>query len=221
MISILIPIYNGIEYIEESVSSVLAQTYENWEIIIGINGHEPNSKVFNIANKYTNISDKIKVIELYPIRGKSNALNSMLNYCKYDWIAILDVDDIWYPNKLELQVRYLENYDIIGTKCEYFQELSGCPTIPTGDISNFDFLSVNPVINSSSIIRKKYCEWNSQHDGVEDYDLWLTLRYIHNAKFFNLNQILVKHRIHRTSSFNNNNQNLVPNLITKYKNLIK
>ena len=46
MISILIPIYNGIEYIDESVSSVLKQTYNEWELLIGINGHPPNSDVY-------------------------------------------------------------------------------------------------------------------------------------------------------------------------------
>ena len=45
MISILIPIYNGVEFIEESVSSVLRQNYENWELLIGVNGHPPNSKI--------------------------------------------------------------------------------------------------------------------------------------------------------------------------------
>ncbi len=53
MISILIPIYNGIEFIEQSIGSVLTQTYKDWEIIIGINGHEPNSLTYQIANKYT------------------------------------------------------------------------------------------------------------------------------------------------------------------------
>ena len=51
MISILIPIYNGIEYINESVSSVLSQTYDKWELLIGINGHPPNSYVYQTATK--------------------------------------------------------------------------------------------------------------------------------------------------------------------------
>ena len=49
MISILIPIYNGVEFIEESVSSVLNQTYDQWELLIGINGHPQNSDVYKIA----------------------------------------------------------------------------------------------------------------------------------------------------------------------------
>ena len=49
MISILIPIYNGVEFIEESVSSVLNQTYDQWELLIGINGHSQDSEVYKIA----------------------------------------------------------------------------------------------------------------------------------------------------------------------------
>ena len=49
MISILMPIYNGIEFIDESVSSIMQQTYTEWELIIGVNGHPPNSEVFQKA----------------------------------------------------------------------------------------------------------------------------------------------------------------------------
>ena len=52
MITILLPIYNGIEYIEESVSSVLNQTFKEWELLIGVNGHPPVSEVFRIAKSY-------------------------------------------------------------------------------------------------------------------------------------------------------------------------
>lgn len=202
MISILIPIYNGIEFIEESVNSVLKQSYEKWEIIIGVNGHEENSEVYKIAKKYE--GDKIKVLDLFMIKGKSNALNKMLSFTSYDYIALLDVDDIWLPSKLETQLSYL-HYDVIGTKCVYFGDLSGIiPNIPTGDISHFDFVSVNPIINSSSIIRKEYCYWYSLYDGVEDYDLWLRLRK-QNKRFYNCDDVLVLHRIHTNSAFNTKN----------------
>ena len=59
MISILIPIYNGVEFIEESVSSVLRQNYENWELLIGINGHPPNSKTYLIAKEYESYFKKL------------------------------------------------------------------------------------------------------------------------------------------------------------------
>ena len=76
MISILMPIYNGIEFINESVKSVLNQTYKDWELIIGINGHPENSDVFKIAKQFETC-DKIKVYDLIGVKGKSNALNKI------------------------------------------------------------------------------------------------------------------------------------------------
>lgn len=205
MISILIPIYNGIEYIEECVQSVIIQTYENWEIIIGVNGHPYNSDVYEIAKKYEN--EKIHVYDIgihscTNLNGKSIALNKMLAFCKYDYVAILDVDDIWMPNKLEIQTEFIPQYDVVGTQCEYFGETSGVPPIPFGDLTEINFTTGNPIINSSSVIRKKICKWDISLWG-EDYELWLRLKD-ENKLFYNCNKILVKHRIHASSAFNSN-----------------
>ena len=203
MISILIPIYNGIEFIDDSVSSVLSQTYDNWELLLGVNGHPENSDVFQKAKEYEKKSNKIRVFDFYKIKGKSNTLNELKIYCKYKYIALLDVDDIWHPQKLEIQSNlFTHNYDVIGSRCIYFGEREGSiPIIPTGIISDFDFSIVNPIINSTSLIKKELCYWNSEWDGIEDYDLWLRLRKLNN-KFFNCNEILVRHRIHNASAFN-------------------
>ena len=75
-VTILMPIYNGIEFIDESVKSIMNQTWKKWELIIGINGHEAMSDIYLKAKEYEN--DQIHVVELYPIKGKSNALNEML-----------------------------------------------------------------------------------------------------------------------------------------------
>jgi teichuronic acid biosynthesis glycosyltransferase TuaG len=211
MITILMPIYNGIEFIEESVSSIINQTYEEWELIIGINGHPVNSAIFQKAKQYEN--EKIRVFDFYTLKGKSNTLNEMVKYAKYDWIALLDVDDKWLPTKLEKQLPFLSNYDIIGTMCQYFGDMNNHPNIPVNDVSNFDFFSVNPIINSSSIIRKDLCFWNEQWNGIEDYDLWLRL-WKKNYKFYNVPTIEVLHRIHRESAFNSKgNYNNVPALL--------
>jgi glycosyltransferase involved in cell wall biosynthesis len=212
------PIYNGIEFIEESVNSIIEQTFMEWELVIGINGHPENSEVYNIAKKYTNIDSRIKVYDLYTIKGKSNALNKMLEFCNYNYIALLDVDDIWHNKKLEIQTKFIENYDVIGSNCVLFGDIQGIvPTIPQYDFSNFDFFQVNPIINSSAIIKKELCYWNKEYDGVEDYDLWITLRK-RNKKFYNCPEILVKHRIHRASAFNSKgNGKKVPQLLERHK----
>jgi glycosyltransferase involved in cell wall biosynthesis len=215
MISILIPVYNGIEFINESVTSILEQTYEDWEIIIAINGHSQNSNEYQIAKEYESISDKIRVYDFYNVWGKAETLNSMIPYCKYDYIAILDIDDVWNDNKLEIQSRLLNKYDVIGSQCVYFGDLENInPQIPLGDISNFDFTKVNPVINSSVIIRKELCHWIE--NGIEDYELWLRLKSQGNT-FFNCEDVLVKHRIHKSSAFNSNGHaSKLPQLLEKY-----
>ena len=218
MISILIPIYNGIEFIEESVSSILNQTYDKWELIIGINGHPQNSEIYKIAKKYENQAlGKIRVFDFYTIRGKSNTLNEMIKYCNYNYIALLDVDDIWHAQKLESQSYHLDNYDIIGSNCIWIGDRAGViPQIPGDDISDFNFFLVNPIINSSSVIRKELCYWDNAWDGIEDYDLWLRLRK-QNKKFFNFKEVLVKHRIHNASAFNSKgNDNKVGSLLISH-----
>ena len=214
------PIYNGIEFIEESVSSILNQTYSQWELLIGINGHPENSDVYKIAKEYEKKSEgKIRVYDFHKTKGKSHTLNAMIQFCKYDYIALLDVDDIWHPQKLDVQSQYLNYYGVIGSNCIWFGDRPGVvPLIPVGDITNYDFSLVNPIINSSCIIRKELCYWNE--NGIEDYDLWLRLRKA-NKKFFNCKEILVKHRIHNESAFNaKGNNNKVDDLL-KSHNLVR
>jgi glycosyltransferase involved in cell wall biosynthesis len=213
MISILMPIYNGIEFLEESLPTILYQTYKNWELIIGINGHSKGSQVYQIAQKYEN--DKIKVYDLYNIKGKSEALNEMLKYTKYNWIALLDVDDKWLPQKLESQITYMNDYDVIGTRCKYFGDKNDIPFIPVGDTTNYNFLNVNPIINSSVLLRKELCWWEPGNI-LEDYHLWLRL-WRQNKRFYNVPEIQVLHRIHKSSAFNAQGNNLlVKDLLKKY-----
>ena len=222
MISILMPIYNGIEFINKSVTSILEQTYDKWELLIGINGHPENSEIYKIAKAFEEKSDKVRVLDLYNIKGKSNTLNDLIKHCKYDYIALLDVDDIWHPQKLQIQSAWLNKYDVIGTNCVWFGDREGIvPAIPQYDFSNYNFANVNPVINSSVVVRKNLCWWDSKFDGLEDYDLWIRIRK-QNKKFYNCPQILVKHRIHNTSAFNSGgkNNNSVPDLL-RHHNIVR
>ena len=216
MISILLPIYNGIEFIDECVSSIHYQSFKNWELIIGINGHSENSPIYQKAKEFEEKDRRIKVYDLYTIKGKSNALNEMIKYCQYDWISLIDVDDTWLFNKLESQIPYMKTYDIIGTHCQYFGDRSGQPAIPLGDLKNHNFFTLNPIVNSSCLIKKNLAYWGKEWDGVEDYDLWLKL-WKAGKKFYNVESIQTLHRIHQESAFNAQGNNLkVDNLLKKY-----
>ena len=213
MISILMPIYNGIEFIGESVPTILYQTYKEWELIIGINGHPKDSNVYKEAKKWEEKDERIKVYDFYEIRGKAEALNEMIKYCKYDWVSLLDVDDKWLPKKLERQERFMYYSDVIGTQCKYFGDLNTSPNIPVGDLSSFNFLSFNPIINSSCLLKKELCNWDGSLN-LEDYDLWLKL-WKEGKKIYNVNEILVLHRIHNDSAFNAKGNNLKVNDLKK------
>jgi len=214
MISILMPIYNGIEFIGESVPTILYQTYKEWELIIGINGHPKDSDVYKEAKKWEEKDERIKVYDFYEIKGKAEALNEMIKYCKYDWVSLLDVDDKWLPKKLEAQERFIYYSDVIGTQCKYFGDLNISPNIPIGDLTSVNFLHVNPIINSSCLLKKELCKWDGKWNGVEDYDLWLKL-WRDGKQFYNVNEILVLHRIHNDSAFNAKGNNLKVNDLKK------
>ena len=107
-ISILMPIYTGVECLKDSISSILSQTYEHWELIIGVYGYPKFGKVYqSILNIVSTINEtqrkKITVIDLYPIKSRSNALHDIITYYispQSSHIVLHDVHDIWEPNKL-------------------------------------------------------------------------------------------------------------------------
>lgn len=217
------PIYNGVEFINESIPSIISQSYTEWELLIGINGHPPQSNIFKnvvsyISSNYLDYKNKIKIFDFYTIKGKANTLNEMIKHCKYDYIALLDVDDIWSPEKLKIQAYFLEKFDVIGSLCKYLinNKISNGPLLPIADMSKFNFFKVNPIINSSVIIKKELAYWNPMWEGIEDYELWLKLKK-QNKKFYNCPFSLVIHRLHNNSAFNaKGNQNLVANLLKYY-----
>ena len=136
----------------------------------------------------------------------------MIKYCKYNHVAILDVDDIWLPTKLQKQIPLINEYDVVGTLCQYFGTRNDKPKIEIGEINKHVFKKHNPIINSSIIIKKELANWDKYYESVEDYDLWCRLA-TQNKKIYNVSEILVKHRIHKQSSFNSNP--------TKQNNLVK
>jgi len=214
-VSILIPIYNGVEFYKECIESVKFQDFQDFQIIIGVNGHPIMSDTYKSVLKQTietfiDHNMDILILDLHWIVGKSNALNEMVKHAKYDWISLLDVDDYWIPTKLSQQIKYTDNYDVIGTDCRYFGDINGAPKLPMGDLDLFNFFDYNPIINSSCLIKKEFAFWDATVDGVEDYDLWLKLKK-QNKTFFNVKNTITMHRIHRKSAFNAKGNDLMVN----------
>ena len=208
LISILTPLYNGVEFLEECVDSVIAQTHTEWEMIIAVNGHgtdggEVAVKASEIATKDT--AGRIRLIVQPTARGKVASLNLAVHEAKAEWICLLDADDVWFPTKLEKQLEALrgpaKNCAAIGTCCRYFGDVGGAPALRIGMLQFRDMIDCNQIINSSSMIHRSYCRWRDNYFGMEDYDLWLRIT-ASGGYLYNLYETLVKHRIHKESSFN-------------------
>jgi len=215
-ITIIIPLYNGLEFLEETLNSVKQQTYINWSVHIGVNGWEQNSATYQTAKRFE--STHIYVYDLYDCKGKPATLNALIKKTHNlgEFIALLDADDLWHPEKLEIQMRF-SNYDIIGTGAKYFGDRDGSPNIPSGDITKEDFWKVNPLLHSSVLMWRHHAQWNPENRILEDYELWLRLRYQKHVSFFNIPFPLLFHRIHAASHFNGHNAQAVPDLLKRLK----
>lgn len=223
-VSIVVPLYNGVEFLEESISSIERQTYPYWEVIIGVNGHSQESEVMKTATKYqTNHHGAYKQIRAicYSTKGKENTLNAMVRDIRFDIISLLDVDDYWEPTKLEEQIQVWKHgyYSVVGTHCKYFGDLDIIPALPEKEIQPSSVFRSNPIVNSSMMIHRRDGSWVESH-GLDDYNMWLDLT-TRGCRMYNIPKVLTHHRIHKQSAFNNTNSNRVPLLLNYWNRQIE
>jgi glycosyltransferase involved in cell wall biosynthesis len=205
-VSVSIRLYNGVEYLEEAIDSVLSQTFTDWDLTIGVNGHGADGNAVHVRVQEllrAKGDQRLRVVNYPEVKGGAAALNALARDARADWIAILDADDKWVPQKLETQWDIIRRVpvDIVGTWCVYFGEMSGGPQIPGGLIDNRIFRRDNPMINSSVLMKKGLAVFSDLFYGLDDYDLWCRLSK-EDKVFYNVPMILTYHRIHRQSSFN-------------------
>jgi glycosyltransferase involved in cell wall biosynthesis len=234
-ISILLAVYNDEKYIYKSVKSIIDQTYDNWELLIGFNGTIDKSK--DIVKAFND--ERIKMFDYGDDKGKAKTLNKLIKEADGEWLAIQDGDDIWMPKKLFFQIEHTNDYDIIGTQIIYIDEEEnligtnivningvekkmGIPSLFTDheDILRRSLEGVNQIANTSAIFRKEKAievgGWDETIDGIEDYDFWLKMLTKAGCKSINLNKAHLWHRLHGNSSFNTKIYD-VKGLVEKYK----
>lgn len=108
-VSVIIPTYQSVQFIREAVESVLAQTYKDYEVIVVDGGSTDGTR--EVLDSYGN---RIKVIS-QKTKGISNARNIGVSASKGKYIAFIDSDDLWLPNKLEAQTKFFESKpNIVG-----------------------------------------------------------------------------------------------------------
>lgn len=205
------PLYNGIEFLDESIPSIIAQTCTKWELLIGVNGHK-GEDLKAIVAKIKSFKDKRIKIILCSSKGKSKTLNTLTWHAKYEYVCVLDVDDRWLPEKLSRQLPLMNKYDVIGSDVEYFGNKTGTPGLFLGKLSKTMFSYQNPIINSAVMIKKCDAWWDPAWEGLDDYNLWIELLKL-GRTFYNIPEILVNHRLHDASFFNNKNDAMAEKLL--------
>ena len=124
-VSIIMPAYNAEKYISEAIESILAQTYNNWELIV-VDDNSTDGTV-QIIKKICDYDSRIKLIQHNNNQGVSKARNTALDAATGDFIAFLDADDKWVNNKLEQQLDFMikNNYVLTYTDYQKFDSNTG------------------------------------------------------------------------------------------------
>ncbi len=122
LVSIITPAYNAAEYIAETIESVLAQTYQNWEMLVVNDCSKDNTA--EIVQSYAVKDKRIKLINMKQNSGAAVARNTAIQNAKGRYIAFLDSDDIWKKEKLQKQLNFMQqnSYAFTYTGYEHFKE---------------------------------------------------------------------------------------------------
>jgi glycosyltransferase involved in cell wall biosynthesis len=203
-VSIIIPVYNGSNFLSEAIDSALRQTYQNIEIIVIDDGSNDNGVTKKIARSYGN---KIKYV-YKKNGGVASALNLGLEIMKGDYFSWLSHDDMYTNNKIEEEMEVLSGYDNedVAVACNakvLFK--NGVRKKTKIDPSAFKFFDIflatssNVGLNGCSLLlpRKillKHGGFNTSLPVTQDYDLWFRLK--DDCSFVLLEKWLVTYRIH-------------------------
>lgn len=118
LISIITPNYNASKFVSETIESVLNQTYENWEMIIVDDCSTDDSVA--IIEDFIKSDQRIKLIKLTVNSGPAIARNSAIEVSNGKYIAFLDSDDRWFPQKLEIQLEFMQHTNCVLSYSSYY-----------------------------------------------------------------------------------------------------
>ena len=107
LVSIITPSYNCAKYIGETIESIQAQTFTNWELLITDDCSSDDSR--EVIQSYANKDQRIKLLVLETNSGAGVARNNSIKAAKGRYIAFCDSDDRWYPDKLEKQLKFMQD----------------------------------------------------------------------------------------------------------------
>lgn len=199
LVSVIMPVYNSEAFLAASIQSVLAQTYEHFELIILNDKSTDNSKT--IIEQFAAADSRIVFIDKQQNIGPANLRNEGFALAKGTFIALLDSDDIALPERFEKQVSYLQNHPEVGVCGTWFTFFGAQDKIirhsQKHDDIKVSFLHSCNIGNPTVMLRKsvlKDFKFDNEYVPVEDYDLWS--RLLVQTQFHNLPESLLNYRQH-------------------------
>lgn len=179
LVSIITPAYNAAKFIEEAIRSVQSQSYQNWEMIIVDDCSEDDT--CSIVECMTKTDSRIRLIKHKTNGGAATARDTALKAANGRYIAFLDSDDLWLPDKLEHQLRFMEE---VGAPLSYtrFRRISenadtcgNLIAIPLR-LTYKQLLGNTAIATSTAVIdREKTGPFEITRTYYDDFELWLTI----------------------------------------------
>lgn len=186
--------YNQAQYLPQAIDSILRQTFSDFEFII-IN----DASTDDTAQVLRQLKNKrVKLLSNRRRQGLTRSLNRGITVSRGEYLARMDADDIAYPNRLALQLHFLESHPMIvacGTAVNLIDSRGqkvGQKAYPRY-ITKSILMRYNPLIHPTVMIRKEVCIYDASLNGAEDYDLWLRLGS--QYQLANISQVLLAYRI--------------------------
>lgn len=199
-ISIGIPFYNAEKYLKFAIQSVIAQSYENWELILVDDGSSDNS--LEVAQEFALKDARIRVICDGKNRKLPYRLNQLITESKGDFIARMDADDIMYPDRLKIELSFLiehQHYDLVSggiVSIDHKNNVIGMRAVNKLITINKDSGSY-PIVHPTVMARKDWYLRNLyslDYPRAEDYELWCRTSSVDDLRIAILPNILLFYR---------------------------
>lgn len=182
MVTIIMPAYNAEKYISEAIESVLAQTYDDWELLVINDCSTDNTQL--IAENYARIDNRVRILNNEVNKGVAGTRNVGIDNATTEWVAFLDSDDMWSADKLEKQLAFIENHSeakLVFTASAFISEegqsIDYILHVPER-INRKELLKQNLISCSSTMIKRELLVENPMPEARsihEDYATWLRI----------------------------------------------
>lgn len=205
-ISVIMPVYNSERYLKDTIESILNQTFTDFELIIIDDGSTDSS--YKIIEEYRKKDNRIIVLRNEKNLGIASTRTRGTLLAKGQYIVTMDADDISSLTRLEKQYNYLETHKdcgVVGSYVEMFNdnnEIVGIKKFHENDIDlRKRIFLYSPVVQPATMIRKEVFDnigyYDTIYTNASDLDFWFRLGT--KYKFANIQEVLLRYRIHNGS----------------------